>query len=168
MPESSVDSYIAAQPEQAMSQDEYWQEYKKKFYDTPGNVLKAPEHYNDLNYRIAKFFGSGAESSFESAYEAYINNLNNKNEYLATQSARQYDKMMDDSKVQRMMADYEKAGLNPYLLLNNGGVSVGSIPSSSKADYGYKKKTADDKDPSKGRDIALLLLGVAKLAAALL
>ena len=137
MPESSVDSYIAAQPEQAMSMDEYWQQYKQDFYKN--SFVKAPEHYNDLNYKIAKFFGHGAESSFESAYEAYINNLNNRNETIATQNARAYDKMMDDTKYQRMMKDFEAAGLNPYLLVNNGGISAGSIGSGAKADYGYKR-----------------------------
>ena len=143
MPESSVDSYIAAQPEQAMSMDEYWQQYKQDFYK--GSAVKAPEHYDDLNYRIAKFFGHGAESSFESAYEAYLNNLNNRNEYLATQSARNWDKMMDDTKIQRSMADYEKAGLNPYLLINSGSVGGGTAPTSAKSEYGYKKTRKESK-----------------------
>lgn len=167
MPESSVDSYIAAQPEQAMSMDEYWQEYKKQFYDKPGYATKAPEHYNDLNYKIAKFFGHGAENSFESAYEAYLNNLNNRNEYLATQSARQWDKMMDDSKIQRSMKDYEAAGLNPYLLINSGSVGGGSAPTSSKSDYKSTHKK-DDEKTNKTRDVALLILALSRVAAALL
>lgn len=161
MPEMSADAYIASQPEVAMSKDDYWQTYKGQFYN--GKATKAPEHYNDLNYRIAKFFGHGAESGFESAYEAYLNNLNNRNEFLATQSARAYDKMMDDTKYQRMFKDFEKAGLNPYLLVNSGSFSA-SAPTSSKADYKASSKQEAKKDS--GRNLALILLALARVAAA--
>lgn len=156
MPESSVDSYINAQPEQAMSYDQFWRENNSYGTSSPEG-----QFWN----KFLNFF-TGEDKRVQGEYEAYLNNLNARNEYLATQSARAYDRLMDDTKVQRMMADYEAAGLNPYLLVNNGGVSVGSAPTSSKADYSYSHKT--NEKVSKGRDIALLLIGVARLAAALL
>ena len=84
---------------------------------------------------------------------------------LATQSARAYDKMMDDTKYQRMFKDFEAAGLNPYLLVNNGSFSA-SAPTSSKAEY--KAKSSESKQDNKGRNLALILLAVSRIAAALL
>lgn len=162
MPESSVDAYIAAQPEQAMSKDEYWQQFKAENYS---GVVHPPKHYNDVNYKIAKFFGSGPENRFEDAYEAYLRNLNNANEFKAAQSARDWEKMMDDTKYQRMFKDFEAAGLNPYLLVNNGSFSA-SAPSGAKASYKYDQQS--HKETDKGRNAALIVLALARLAAALL
>lgn len=156
MPESSVDSYIAAQPEQAMSFDDYWKEHNS--YGTLSNP-------DQLMVKFLNMF-TGEDKRVKREYETYLQNLNNRNEFNAVQSARAYDKMMDDTKVQRMMKDYEAAGLNPYLLINNGGVSVSSAPSSSKGDYAINRKN-DNGNSQSGRNIALLLLAVARIAAAL-
>lgn len=160
--ESSVDSFINAQPETVLSKDEYWQQ---NYAGKMDGILKNPDHYNDINYKIAKFFGSADTNKFESEYEAYLDNVNNRNERFATQSARAYDKMMDDTKYQRMFKDFEKAGLNPYLLVNNGSFSA-TAPSSSKANYEAKKAAQKQRDG--GRNLALILLAVARVAAALL
>lgn len=156
MAENSVNSYIDAQPESVMSYDQFWRE---------NNVYGTSDPDNQLMVKIMNAF-TGEGKRVRDAYDAYLTNVNNRNEYRATQSARAYEKMMDDSKVQRAMKDYEAAGLNPYLLINNGGPSVGSVPSSAKAQYGTHKRSEDK--TSSGRDIALLLIGVARLAAALL
>lgn len=157
MPESSVDSYIGAQPEQAMSFDDYWKENNS--YGTTSNP-------DQLMVKFLNFF-TGEDKKVKRDYEAYLQNLNNRNEFNAVQSARAYEKMMDDSKYQRMMKDFEAAGLNPYLLVNNGGVSASSAPSAAKGDYAINKKSENGNSQS-GRNIALLLLAVAKIAASLL
>lgn len=156
MPESSVDSYIAAQPEQAMSFDDYWEQNNS--YGTSSNP-------DQLMVKFINMF-TGEDKRVKREYEAYLQNLNNRNEFNAVQSARAYDKMMDDSKYQRMMKDFEAAGLNPYLLLNNGGISASSASSSSKGDYAINRKN-DNGNSQSGRNIALLLLAVARIAAAL-
>ena len=72
-------------PSNLMSQDEYWQQWIKDQpeYNDPKNIMKAPAHYGDVNYHIAKFFGSAPELRFDQAYEAYKANWENDyNNYL--------------------------------------------------------------------------------------
>lgn len=160
---SSVDSFINAQPETILSKDQYWvQNYAGK----KSGIMKNAAHYNDWNYNIAKFFGDKTVKKFENEYQTYLDNANNRNEFLASQSARAWDKMMDDTKYQRLMKDLEMAGLNPYLALNNGGISATAAPSSGKPSY--KAKGEEQQKTDKGRNMAILLLAVAKIAAALL
>lgn len=52
----------------------------------------------------------------------------NRNE---AQKARDFEKMMSDTAIQRQIADLEKAGLNKYLAYNLGGASSGSGASAS-------------------------------------
>lgn len=152
---SSVDSYINAQPEQAMTYADYYEKYSG--FGT-----------SDYDNIFMKIIGglSGTNKKMEDDYRTYLDNLNKKNEFLASQSSRAWDKMMDDTKYQRMMKDFERAGLNPYLLVNDGGISAASSPSSSKANY--DSKWTKEKSGSSGRDVALLLIAAARLVAALL
>lgn len=155
MPDSSVDAYINAQPESAITLDEYWKSVgNNENIDSPGNKF--------LN------FWTGMTSKARREYETYLSNLKNKNEFIASQSARAWDKMLDDTKYQRMMKDFEKAGLNPYLLINNNGISASSAPSSSKASYDrhtIEQKKSNDKT---GSNIAMAVLAMIKIAAMLL
>lgn len=155
--ESSADSYINAQPEEAMS----FHDWHEQYYGSKGYL--DPE---SLAGRVSNFF-DGIGNRERSEYQTYLDNLDRRNEFLSQQSARGYDKMMDDSKYQRMMKDFEAAGLNPYLIVNSGGVSASSSPSGAKADYGkhqaYQNKSSNG---DAGRNFALLLLAVARIAAA--
>lgn len=151
-------------PETVMSKDEYWQSIKGDAY--AGSATKAPAHYNDLNYKIAKFFGHGAENKFEADYEAYLNNVNNRNEARATQSARSYDEYMSNTAYSRAFEDLENAGINPYMIVNSGSSPATTVGSSSKASYAAKS-TQETKSNNKGRDLALIMLAIARLAAAL-
>lgn len=175
---------VPVRPSDLLSKDEYWQQYKNRsdFYGKQGNILVAPEHYGDLNYKIAKFFGSGAENSFDEAYEAYkanwendynnyLNDLNNYYEDKAVQSARAWDEYMSSSQYQRTFSDLEKAGVNPYMLVSSGSVSPASYNSSAKADYAKRKASSgnsaksDSSGSRTGRDLALILLALARLLA---
>lgn len=156
MAENSVNSYINAQPEQAMSFQDYYEQYTGyKDFDA------------DHPFASIENFFTGNRDKAKSEYEAYLTNLNNRNEYLATQSARAWQEYMDSTKIQRLMKDYEKAGLNPYLAINDNGLS-GSSLSGAKASYGYKHKDNSDDNGAKGRNFALIILALAKVAAALL
>lgn len=161
MPESSVDSYINAQPEQAISFYDFYNQQGRAEHGSSW-IDADPEHW------AAKFgnFFTGRVDKAKHDYEAYLRNLDDRNEFLAQQSARAYDKMMDDTKYQRMMKDFEAAGLNPYLMVNNGGISASSAPSSGKADYRHGKSS--NNDGLKGRNIALIILALARVAAAML
>lgn len=105
---------------------------------------------------------SGSDKKNRAEYEAYLTNLENENEWKATQSARQYEEYMANTQVQRLMRDYEKAGLNPYLLLNSGSVGTASVPTSAKSDY---KRNKVEKDSGNAKSMALLLLALARLVA---
>lgn len=154
--DNSVDSYINAQPESVMSMDEFWHANggnDESFY-SPGN----------------QFLGwlTGFTNKYKSEYEAYLTNMKNKNEFIGTQSANAYSKMMDDTKYQRMMRDLQKAGLNPYLLINNNGISASSSPSAAKANYDthqMKKAESSSGDAKKIAGATAALLAVMKIAA---
>lgn len=167
MPESSVDSYINAQPEeQNLLTFDDW------FNETHPNTAKAVNQFGGYRgFSPAMIWGNitGQKKQYEHEYETYkenyLANLKNRNEYLATQSANAFSKMMDDTKTARAMKDYERAGLNPYLLVNSGSIGSGSVPSSAKADYSTNHS---DKKKDESRNKALILLALVKLAAALM
>ena len=153
---NSAESYINAQPEQALSYQDW---FKSEGLEKSG----VGGAYNPLR----RFFNwvSGEGDRLNNKYKTYLENLNNHNEFIANQSARAYDKMMDDTKYQRMFKDFEAAGLNPYLLVNSGSFSA-SAPTSSKANYKFNSK--EDRDDNRGRNAALIILALARIVAAAL
>lgn len=155
--ENSVDSAINSQPEEVLSYGDWFHE---KGYDRSG----IGSAYNPL--RRFWNFVSGEGAKLNSEYQAYRDNVNIRNEQLASQSAKAWDKMMDDTKYQRMFKDFEKAGLNPYLLVNSGSFSA-SAPTSSKANYKVEG-SKDSKNNDTFRNVALLMLALARVAAAAL
>lgn len=122
---------------------------------------EAPTHWTA---GLADWF-TGQYSQLKSDYEAYLQNMNILNEAKATQSARAWEEYMDSTKYQRAFKDLERAGVNPYLLVNGGAAPGVGSSSSPKASY-PKASTKDAPKDTKGRDFALILLAVARLAAA--
>ena len=57
--------------------------------------------------------------------------------------------------------------VNPYLLLNNGSSPSTLLDQSSKPSYSYSKPGTKDSQSNtgKGRDLALLMLAIARIAA---
>lgn len=166
MPENSVDSYINAQPEQAMDFNEFYNNYGRAKYNGSW-VDMDPEHWFTKLGNLL----TGDIDTAKNKYEAYLTNLKNRNEFVSAQSAREWEKMMDDTKYQRMMKDFEAAGLNPYLLINNGGISASAAPSAAKASYdmhSMKKAEKNSGDLKSAAGLATLLLAVVKVAAMLL
>lgn len=160
---SAAQAGIVDTPETILSKDEYW---RQNYAGKMDGITKNPANYNDFNYRIAKLFGGGNVSKFESEYEAYLNNVNNRNEAKAVQSARAWDEYMSNTAYSRAFKDLENAGVNPYLLLNSGSSPATSVGSSSKGSYSAKS-TSETKSNTKGRDFALIMLAIARLVAAL-
>lgn len=107
---------------------------------------------------------NGSRARAEDAYQTYLTNLANQNEYKATQSANLWSKYMADTEYQRSTQDLLKAGLNPWLAANSS-ISGASTSSTAKANYDGKKNSTD-KTGNNGRNLALLLLAIAKIAAA--
>lgn len=159
---SSVDSYIDAQPEEVMDFNTFYNTYGRGKYGNSWNDAD-PDHWTA---KFANFF-TGDVNKARNLYDAYLTNVNNRNEFKSAQSARAWDKMMDDTKYQRQMKDIAAAGLNPYLLVNNGGISASAAPTGAKADYEKVSRRKQEKSDN-GRNVALLVLALAKVAAALL
>lgn len=157
---SSVPVEVA--PEVALSKDEYWQQKYAGQKIGPGVYL--PKHYGGANWDIGKFFGVQQIKAFDSEYEAYLNNLNNRNEAKATQSARAWDEYMSNTAYSRAFEDLQRAGINPYMIVNQGSTPSTATGSSSKASYSAKS-TQEAKTNNKGRDLALLLFAIARIAA---
>lgn len=159
---SAQDVSMGYEPTELMSKDEYWQ---ANYAGKKVGAVKNGAHYNDWNYRIGKFFGGRDQNKFESDYESYVNNVNAENEWKATQSARAWDKYLNDTQVQRLVADIKAAGLNPWLAVQNG-ISTSGVTSSQKADYKYSYKQ-EEKKADTGRNVALFMLAAARLLAVL-
>lgn len=156
--------------------NDYLPSSAKSFHDFSG---LAEGGYN-LGDRIGNFFGGYVDRKKQD-YEMYLQNLNTENawklheldyqrELKAIQDARSWDKMMSDTQYQRMVGDIKKAGLNPWLAVNSGGLSGASVGSSAKANINSGKSSnyeMKDKQKSSGmRDASMLLFAVARLLAA--
>lgn len=161
---SAAQTAAVEAPETVLSKDQYYQQWMRQQHPT----WSASDigSYNDFTYKFAKFFGDPSRSKFDSEYEAYLNNVNNRNESKAVQSARAFDEYMSNTAYSRAFKDLEKAGVNPYLLLNSGSAPATSVGSASKGSYSAKS-TKETQSNTKGRDFALILLAIARLAAAL-
>ena len=147
---------VVEAPEQIMSYADYWKQ--NNAYGTVSNP-------DQLMVKFLNLF-TGEDKRVKSDYDAYVANINNRNEAKATQSARAFEEYMSSTGYQRAFDDLSKSGINPYMLVN-GGVSPSAGSSSSpKASYS-KPSLKDDVKTTSGRDIALLVLAVARLIAAL-
>lgn len=152
------------QPEQSnmMSYPEFWE--KHNMYGTI-----SPD--DQLMVRIMNFFtgeGKRVRDEYANYQENYLNNLNARNEAKAVQSARAWDEFMSNTAYTRSFKDLENAGVNPYLLLNSGATPAASVGSSSKPDYSYSKPShSQTQSNNKGRDLALIMLAIARIVAAL-
>lgn len=162
MPNNSVEVYQETNPEEAMSYDDFYNDYMNTTHpDWNGRYPK----YGTVSYYIAKAF-SRDQKNAESKYQTYLDNLALRNEYNATQSARSYEKYMSDTQVQRAMKDYEAAGLNPYLLVNAGSVGSTSYGGTSiKSSYDRHREKKEEKS---NKQAGLLILGLLNLMARLL
>lgn len=151
-------------PEVVLSKDDYYQQYMRR--EHPTWSARDIGSYNDANFKFAKFFGDPSRNKFESEYEAYLQNVNNRNEAKAVQSARSWDEYMSNTAYSRAFADLDRSGINPYLLLNSGSSPATSVGSASKGSYS-QKSMQETKSNNRGRDFALILLAIARLAAAM-
>lgn len=155
MPDNSAASVsLLEQPEEAMDFNTF---YKK--YNFTGSQIDP----NNILSKIGNFFVGDVDSA-KKMYDSYLTNLNIRNEAKATQSARAWEEYMDSTKYSRAFKDLERAGINPYLLLNSGNTP--GVGSSSSPKASYSKASIQDQKSSTGmRDLALILFGIARLLA---
>lgn len=132
-----------------------------------GNSAQFLPHPDSLNAKLTEFM-TGYSARQNRDYQTYLDNLAIRNEARATQSARAWDEYMSNTAYSRAFADLERAGVNPYILLNSGSSPSTSVGSASKPSYSYSKSSIKTNESNvKGRDFALILLAIARLAAAL-
>lgn len=152
------------QPEESnlMSYPEYWEKH---------NIYGTASPDDQFFVRLLNFFtgeGKRVKNEYEAYQNNYINNLNARNAAKAAQSANAFEDYMSSTAYSRGFRDLERAGINSYLLLNSGSTPATSAGSSSKPEYSYSKADyKDSKNDSKGRDLALIMLAIARIAAAL-
>lgn len=110
---------------------------------------------NGFISKIMDFMGFGASNEREQRLleddRAY--------ERASISSARAWDEYLDSTQVQRRVKDIEAAGLNPWLAVQNGGISTSS---NSTADTGGSAKHSSSSGQSK-TGLLMMLLGLARL-----
>lgn len=149
-------------PEQVIDFNTFYNNYGREKYGDGNWVDLDPDHWFT---KLGSFFTGDVEKA-RNLYNAYLTNINNRNEAKATQSARAWDEYMNNSAYSRGFADLERAGVNPYLLLNSGSAPATSPGAASKPSYSYSKPSSKESSGSgKGRDLALIILAIAKIAA---
>lgn len=110
--------------------------------------------------RLDNFF-SGTRKSAEADYQKYLSEYEYRRNSAATELANKQTWAREDSQVQRLMEDYQKAGLNPYALLVGGNISSGVVSSQAqKPEYqrGKFKERDDKKSSTLGTALKLLAI----------
>lgn len=164
MPDNNSSAQVVSEaPEEAIPYEDFYNARMLEWH--PNWTSKNIPIYGSVSYKIAKAI-SMDQNRAESMYQTYLDNLHARNEAKATQSARAFDEYMSSTAYSRTFKDLENAGINPYMLLQSGSVSPGSVGSSAKSSYGARKTGLKETESNvKGRDIALILLAIARLMA---
>lgn len=126
-----------------------WRDQQVSNYYNTGNGWK--DFWRGLT-TWPKLLNSKNDADFgRKAYEDYVSNWERNYDYsLAEQeyarnkadvsAANKLTFAREDSQVQRLVEDYKKAGLNPYMILNGGNLSSGVV-SSQAASPSYKRSS---------------------------
>lgn len=105
----------------------------------------------------------------EAVYQRYQTMDDRAYERASINSARAWDEYMDSTKYQRMKDDLEKAGMNPWLALQQGisaTTSSNTVPGSTAKNSSYKGEK-ESKSTEAVKNVALTLFATAKLLAML-
>lgn len=121
-----------------------------------------PKEYSDIDSIWGKI-GTGLGFVDRAGYEEWQKQRDRDYERASINSARAWEEYLDSTKFQRVRADLEKAGLNPWLALQSG-VSASASGSSSSTGGSHSAKGSSD---NLAKDLALSLMAIAKLFAAL-
>lgn len=122
-----------------------------------------PEGYKDPNSSYARswavrfFDGKGL-----GIWQDYQNKMYERE---ATNSARAWDYWMDSTATQRRVEDIKKAGLNPWLALQSGGINANVSTQTASSGSSARANTGSS---SKAGSVAMILLAAAKLFSVLL
>lgn len=131
-------------------------------YDPFNDGGEQPINPNAIGARISDWLGI---TNYQSEYNQWM--LKNEQDYerAAINSARAWEDYLDSTKYQRMKADLEKAGMNPWLALQNGASASASGATSSTGGSHTSKSLSKG---TGGRDALIGLASIAKIIALLL
>lgn len=116
----------------------------------------------------------GAYYSPDAAFDLMFGDMNNPMGFLKAeqnfnsaeaQKNRDFQEYMSNTSFQRMIADIEKAGYNPWLALNSGGAamasgSTASSSGSSAASVFSSKNQKETADKDRMADVARIIAGL--------
>lgn len=117
-------------------------------YTNPGSV-----------YGNGSITGALARIFDPKGYSLWQSNQDKLYERESTNSARAWDLWMDSTATQRRVEDIKKAGLNPWLALQSGGINANT--STASAGSGSSARSKESK--SNIGQLAMVLLATAKL-----
>ena len=80
------------------------------------------------------------------------------------QKSRDWSEYMASTSLQRMMADANKAGINPLYLVGNSGSSVSSGATASASGSGSNYSSGSTRKGSGIKDLAMTAMAIAKIA----
>lgn len=122
-----------------------------------------PANPNSLGNKIADWLNL---TDTQREYDQWVKSEERGYERASINSARAWEEYLDSTKYQRMKADLEKAGLNPWLALQSGASA--SAQGSSTSTGGSHSAKSSFNQSNAPKNLALGLIAVAKLLAVLL
>lgn len=149
-------------PEVSANSAKTYNEYHN--LDDVGSIWFGHNLFGDI-----KNFFDGYRNKMEDEYQTYL--LNNQREYEQQNlvDARKFQDYMESTKYQRTVKDLEKAGLNPYMMVQSGLGSTSVSSSSPSYSTSAMKYRSKDKDGDKADNLvnaALRILGILAITSA--
>lgn len=132
----------------------------------PGDPLSGPVAI-DTSYQFGDFLGGGASAKQQQLNQANMDYAEWLRNEASAKAQRDFEERLDNTKVQRQMADIKAAGLNPWLAVQSAGFG-GSVPSGATASSSAGQAAASGSSPAAAIGMGLAsAYGVIKIVKAI-